>query len=159
MEKRLDTLKLCEEYIHQIWCIESMKDGGMFAVYGLEQHRIKLHDKLCDMLEIDHEKSKDILSYLDEKIGLNFSSMPSESDLKNYAEMLLDLLLKEKEFGSIWRWKFDYIWYFWYSHLCPLSVRIMAQMLTNVFPSIQTEPPVSTDTHHRYIVHVLSPPL
>lgn len=101
MEKRLDTLKLCEEYIHQIWCIESMKDGGMFAVYGLEQHRIKLHDKLCDMLEIDHEKSKDILSYLDEKIGLNFSSMPSESDLKNYAEMLLDLLLKEKEFGSI----------------------------------------------------------
>ena len=101
MEKRLDALKLCEEYIHQIWCIESMKDGGMFAVYGLEQHRIKLHDELCDMLEIDHEKSKDILSYLDEKIGLNFSSMLPKSDLKNYAETLLDLLLKEKKFGNI----------------------------------------------------------
>lgn len=101
MEKRTDTLKLCEEYIHQIWCIESMEDGRMFAVYGLEQHRIKLHDELCHMLKIDHEKSKDILSYLDEKIGLDFSSMPSESDLRNYAEKLLDLLLKEKELGSI----------------------------------------------------------
>ena len=101
IEKRSDTLKLCEEYIHQIWCIESVKDGGMFAVYGLEQHRIKLHDEICDMLEIDHEKSKDILSYLDEKIGLDFSRIPSETDLRNYAEKLLDLLLEEKELGSI----------------------------------------------------------
>lgn len=98
---RTNILNLCEEYIHQVWCMEDLKDGGMFAVYGLEQHRIKLHDKLCDMLEIDHEKSKDILSYLDEKIGLNFSKMPSESDLRNYAEKLLDLLLKEKEVGNI----------------------------------------------------------
>lgn len=101
IEKRSNTLKLCEEYIHQIWCIESVKDGGVFAVYGLEQHRIKLHDELCDMLEINHEKSKDILSYLDEKIGLDFSCVPSERDLRNYAERLLDLLLKEKELRNI----------------------------------------------------------
>lgn len=101
MEKRENELKLCEEYIHQIWCIESVKDGGMFAVYGLEQHRIKIHDELCDMLGIDHVKSKDILSYLDEKIGLDFSKIPSESDLRDYSEKLLNLLLKEKEVGNI----------------------------------------------------------
>lgn len=101
MENRTNILKLREEYIHQIWCIEDMKDCGMFALYGLEQHRINLHDKLCDMLEIDHIKSKEILSYLDEKIGLDFSKMPSNSDLNNYSEKLLDLLLKEKEVGNI----------------------------------------------------------
>lgn len=97
MKKRESVLKLCEEYIHQIWCIESVKDGGMLTVYGFEQHRIELHDELCDALEIDHAKSKGILSYLDEKIGLDFSKMPSESDLRNYAEKLLDLLVKDKE--------------------------------------------------------------
>lgn len=101
MENRMNILKLCEEYIHQIWCIESVKDGGVFAAYGLEQHRTNLHDKLCDMLEIDHVRSEDILSYLDEKIGIDFSKTPSESDLRNYAEKLLDLLLKEKEVGNI----------------------------------------------------------
>lgn len=98
---RLDAAALCEEYIHQIWCIESLKDGGVFAVYGLEQHRIKLHDELCSLLGIDHDKSEDILLFLDEKIGLDFSKTPSKSDLRNYAEMLLDLLLKEKENGQI----------------------------------------------------------
>lgn len=97
MEKRENISKLCEEYIHQVWCMEELKDGGAFALYGLEQHLNKLHDELCDMLEIDHEKSKDILFYLDEKIGLDFSKMPSESDLRNYAEKLLDLLLKDEE--------------------------------------------------------------
>lgn len=101
MSDRTDVLRLCEEYIHQIWCIEGMKDGGMFALYGLEQHRINLHDKLCDMLEIDHIKSKEILSYLDEKIGIDFSKMPSNSDLKNYSKKLLDLILQEKKLGNI----------------------------------------------------------
>lgn len=98
---RTNALKLCKEYIHQVWCMEDLKDGGVFAIYGIEQHRIKLHDELCDLLEIDHEKSKNILSYLDEKIGIDFSKMPSESDLRNYSEQLLDLLLKEKENGNI----------------------------------------------------------
>lgn len=101
MSDRTDTLKLCEEYIHQIWCIESMKDCGMFAAYGLEQHRIKLHDELCNTLEIDHVKSKDILSYLDEKIELDFSKMPSKGDLRDYSEKLLNLLLQEKKLGNI----------------------------------------------------------
>lgn len=101
MDKRENALKLCEEYIHQIWCIESIKDGGMFAVYGLEQHRIKLHDELCGLIEIDHVRSKDILSYLDEKIGLDFSKMPTESDLRVYSEKLLNLLLQEKKLENI----------------------------------------------------------
>lgn len=98
---RTEVLDLCEEYLHQVWCMEDMKDGGMLALYGLEQHRIKLHDTLCDLLEIDHVKSKDILSYLDEKIDFDFSKMPSKSELKNYAEKLLNLLLEEKEKGNL----------------------------------------------------------
>lgn len=97
---RMNALALSEEYIHQVWCMENLKDGGMFAVYGLEQHRVKLHDELCNLLEIDREKSKDILSYLDEKIGLDFTKMPSKSELKNYAEKLLDLLNSEKAKGK-----------------------------------------------------------
>lgn len=99
MEK--EALDLCEEYLHQVWCMEDMKDGGIFALYGLEQHRIVLHESLCDLLKIDHEKSKDILSYLDEKINFDFSKRYSEEDLKYYAEKLLKLLLEEKEKGNI----------------------------------------------------------
>ena len=98
---RINALDLCEEYLHQVWCMESMKDSGAFALYGLEQHRIALHNSLCDLLNIDHVKSKDILSYLDEKIGFEFSKTPSESDLKNYADKLLSLLMEEKEKGNI----------------------------------------------------------
>ena len=81
--------------------MENMKDGGVFALYGLEKHRIDLHDYLCDLLKIDHVKSKDILSYLDEKIGFDFFKTPSESDLKYYADKLLNLLIEEKEKGNI----------------------------------------------------------
>ena len=38
---RKNPTQLCEEYIHQVWCMGNMKDGGMLAVYGLEQHRAK----------------------------------------------------------------------------------------------------------------------
>lgn len=98
---RKNPMQLCEEYIHQVWCMEDIKDGGMLAVYGLEQHRLELHDMLCDELGIDHEKSKEILSYLDEKIGIDFSKMPSESDLRYYAEKLLKLLESEKAAGHL----------------------------------------------------------
>lgn len=96
-----NAIMLCEEYIHHVWCMEDLKDGGMLALYGLEQHRIELHEKLCDLLEIDREKSKEILSYLDEKIGLDFSKMPSKSDLKNYAEKLLNVLNNLKADGKL----------------------------------------------------------
>lgn len=98
---RNNPLDLCIEYIHQVWCMEDLKQGGMFAVYGMEQHRIELHDTLCNLLEINHEKSKEILSYLDEKIGMDFSEMPSESDIRNYGQKLLDILLSEKKNGNL----------------------------------------------------------
>ena len=60
-----------------------------------------IEDSLCNLLKIDHAKSKDILSYLDEKIGFDFSKTPSESDLRNYADKLLSLLMEEKEKGNI----------------------------------------------------------
>lgn len=101
MVNRINALTLCEEYIHQVWCMESMKGSGVFGLYGLEQHRIKLHDSLCDLLEIDHIKSKDILSYLDEKVGVDFNKIPSDSDLRNYAEKLLNVLNEEKSKGNL----------------------------------------------------------
>lgn len=98
---RTHALSLCEEYLYQVWCIEDMKNSGAVALYGLEQHRLELHNYLCDALEIDHVKSKDILSYLDEKIGFDYSKMPSKSDLKTYADKLLNLLIEEKKNGNI----------------------------------------------------------
>ena len=98
---RVKALELCEEYLHQIWYIESMKDDGFFVLYGLEQHRIVIHNSLCALLGIDNAKSKSILSYLDEKIGFDFSKIPGKSDLKYYSEKLLNLPLEEKEKGNI----------------------------------------------------------
>lgn len=98
---RTREIDLCEEYLHQVWCMENMKEGGIFALYGLEQHRITLHESLCDLLEIDHTKSKDILSYLDREIDFNFSKMPSKSELRDYADRLLNRLITEKEKGNI----------------------------------------------------------
>lgn len=98
---RTNPLDLCEEYIHQVWCMENMKDSGAFGLYSLEQHRIELHNILCDLLDIDHYASKDILSYMDEKLGIDFSKLPSASDLRYYAEKLLDLLKEEKDKGNI----------------------------------------------------------
>ena len=93
---RTNPLDLCMEYIHQVWCMEQLKDAGIFGVYGAEQHRIELHEQLCKLLAIDHVKSKEILSYLDEKIGIDFFNTPSDSELRNYAQKLLDLLLTQK---------------------------------------------------------------
>lgn len=93
---RENPLDLCMEYIHQIWCMEQLKDGGIFAIYGMEQHRIDLHDRLCNLLKIDHVKSKEILNYLDKKIGVDFSSEISNSDLRTYGQKLLDLLRTTK---------------------------------------------------------------
>lgn len=100
MDSRADALMVCEEYIHNVWCMEDMKDGGAVALYGLEQHRIELHETLCDLLGLDHIKSKTILSYLDETIGLDLSKLPydrSDSDLRNYAEKLYELLISKKD--------------------------------------------------------------
>ena len=80
---KINALNLCEEYLYQVWCMENIEDS------------------LCNLLKIDHAKSKDILSYLDEKIGFDFSKTPSESDLKYYADKLLNLLIEEKEKGNI----------------------------------------------------------
>lgn len=98
---KIKVLDVCEAYIHQVWCMEQLREDGIFAVYSLEQHRIKIHNELCELLEIDHEKTQTITSYLDEKIGLNFSEMPGKSDLRNYAEKLLNILLEEKRKGNL----------------------------------------------------------
>lgn len=98
---RNNLLDLCIEYIHQVWCMEDLKDSGVFGIYDMEQHRVELHDMLCELLEISREKSKEILSYLDDKIGMNFHKMPSEGDLRDYGQRLLNILLTEKREGRL----------------------------------------------------------
>lgn len=102
-ETRRSALDLCEEYLHQVWCMEQMRGEGGFALYGLDQHRMNIHERLCELLSIDYDKSKDILLFLDEKLGIDFSRMEPDSNLKGYAEKLLYLLEKEKENGTIVR--------------------------------------------------------
>lgn len=87
-----EKLNICEQYIWQICCMADMADGGAPALYGLEQHRIELHERLCDLFGIDHVKSKEVLSYLDDKIGVDLSCLPSDDYLEIYAQKLCDYL-------------------------------------------------------------------
>ncbi|MGL6200583.1 MAG: hypothetical protein ACRC3H_16765 [Lachnospiraceae bacterium] len=64
-------MEMLQEYIQLAWNMFDMRDAGVFGLYGLEQHRITLHDAICQALDIDRDKSKDILSCLDTKIGLD----------------------------------------------------------------------------------------
>ena len=48
-------------------------------------------------MKIDKVKSKEILPYLDEKIGLDFNKELSNSDIKIYAKKLIKLLNIERE--------------------------------------------------------------
>ena len=92
-----EKLSICEQYIWQICCMVTMADGGAPALYGLEQHRIELHDRLCDLFKIDHNKSKEVLSYLDDKIGLDLSILPDDDSLSVYAQNLCEYLDKHLE--------------------------------------------------------------
>ena len=91
-EKMKEKLALCEEYIWQLCCMVNMADGGAPALYGLEQHRIELHNRLCDLFGIDHIKSKECLSYLDDKIGVDLSTLPSDDYLEIYGRHLCNYL-------------------------------------------------------------------
>ena len=87
----MDKLNVCKEYIWQLCNIESLNVDGFFAVYGLEQSRIEIHNKLCDLFKIDREKSKDILSHL-EKIKIDTTTFPSDEDLEKYANRLVEYI-------------------------------------------------------------------
>lgn len=89
----MDILEASKEYIHSILCLESMKEDGFFAVYGLEQQRIRAHENLCELLGIlDIENTKDICLNLDKEIGLSFNEFPNEELLEIYAKSLLEKL-------------------------------------------------------------------
>lgn len=93
--------QMLEEYIHLICNIASMGDTGVLGLYGLEQHRAALYEKICEELKIDKIKSKDIMLYLDEKIGLDYASCPADEELEQYGKALLNLLQEEKGKGSL----------------------------------------------------------
>ena len=93
--------EMLKEYVQLVWNMFDMRDSGIFGIYGLEQHRIRLHDSICQALAIDRVKSKDILSSLDTTIGLDLSISPSDQDLQMYAERLYSVLRIEKGKGNI----------------------------------------------------------
>lgn len=64
-EERL--YELAERYHHIIKSIEDLrKDAGPVSFYGLETYRVKLHDKIAELADIDRVDIKDITSCADE---------------------------------------------------------------------------------------------
>ena len=88
--------ELIKEYIHLAATMVQLSEGGIFALYGLEQHRIELHEKICEVFDIDKTKSKDILNYLEEKLNFSFYDLNSDT-LDEYTEKLYDYLLLHKD--------------------------------------------------------------
>ena len=95
MEKR-DTKGLIREYIHQIYVMTQLMDGGILSLYGIEQHRMNLHDAICEAFNIDRIKSKDLLNYLEEKLNFSFDDFNDEI-LDDYTEKLYNYLLEHKD--------------------------------------------------------------
>jgi len=88
--------ELIREYIHTISIMEEMVDGGVFALYGMEQYRIELHDMICETFNIDRTKSKELLNYLDEKLNFSFNDL-NDDILEEYTEKLYNYLLLHKD--------------------------------------------------------------
>ena len=88
--------ELIKEYIHLAATMVQLSDGGFFALYGLEQHRIELHNEICEAFNIDRIKSKDLLNYLEEKMNFSFYDLNDEI-LDEYTEKLYNYLLLHKD--------------------------------------------------------------
>lgn len=91
-----EKIKLAQKYIHAVYCIEQMREGGFFAIYGLEQQRIDVHEKLCDLLNVDRIKSKEICLNLDKYIGFDIAELENNFEYysEKYAKKLITLLEK-----------------------------------------------------------------
>ena len=88
--------ELIREYIHLVGTMIQLSEGGIFALYGLEQHRMELHDKICEVFGIDKVKSKGILNYLEEKLNFSFYDL-NDDILDEYTEKLYSYLLFYKD--------------------------------------------------------------
>lgn len=83
---------LAARYIHSVLAIESVRDGGFFAVYGMEQHRRDAHEALCEALGVDQEATKEICLFMDKSIGLPLHEMLEDDELEKYGKLLIDKL-------------------------------------------------------------------
>lgn len=88
--------ELIREYIHVVATMVQLSEGGIFALYGLEQHRINLHNKICEVFGIDKIKSKDLLNYMEEKLNFSFYNL-TDDILNEYTEKLYNYLLLHKD--------------------------------------------------------------
>ena len=88
--------ELIKEYIHLAATMVQLNEGGIFALYGLEQHRLELHDKICEVFDIDKVKSKDLLNYMEEKLNFSFYDLNNDT-LDEYTEKLYNYLLLHKD--------------------------------------------------------------
>ena len=94
--KQREPKELIKEYIHTISVMNELADGGIFALYGIEQHRIDLHCMICEAFGIDRIKSKELLNYLDEKLNFSFNDL-NDDILDEYTEKLYNYLLLHKD--------------------------------------------------------------
>ncbi len=88
--------ELIKEYIHLAATMVQFSEDGIFALYGLEQHRMDLHDKICEVFDIDRVKSKDLLNYMEEKLNFSFYDLTDDT-LDEYTEKLYNYLLLHKD--------------------------------------------------------------
>jgi len=88
-------VKIAMDYIDSIYRIESMRTEGITGIYGLEQHRIQKHEELCEELNIDRDKTKDICLNLDKSIDFNIDELNKDFDyiLEKYAKRLIAKLV------------------------------------------------------------------
>ena len=95
MEKR-EPKELIREYIYSVYTMIELSEGGIFALYGIEQHRMDLHDMICETFDIDKIKSKELLNYLEEKMNFSFYEF-NDDILDDYTEKLYNYLLLHKD--------------------------------------------------------------
>jgi hypothetical protein len=68
-------IQAAKSYLHTIYCIEQMKDGGFAGLYGLEQQRTIQHEKLCEILHVNKIQSKEITFHLDKYIDFDVKEL------------------------------------------------------------------------------------
>ena len=94
--KKRNTKGLIKEYIRQIYVMTQLMDEGIFSLDGIEQHRMNLHDAICEAFNIDRIKNKDLLNHLEEKLNFSFYDFNDEI-LDDYTKKLYNYLLEHKD--------------------------------------------------------------
>lgn len=88
-------------YLDSVYRIEYTRKeygdgGGMLAFYGLEMHRLRCHEEMCEAFHIKELDTKDICLNLDKTIGFDVDLISINYDLHmpEFVDKLIALLEK-----------------------------------------------------------------